>query len=109
MAGPLATGSYTWLDEKTISELDILNIPDEGEYGFMFEVDCHTPRNKMDELNEMPLCVNKRLVSPSELSKEQIDIINSIPNFKDSCFNEEWLILDFKPKKNYLLLHSTLK
>jgi len=109
MAGYLATGDYTWLDEISVNELDILNLPDEGEFGYIFEVNAFTPVDKMDELNDLPLCVDKRCVTPEELSPHQMNVIQSIPYFSEVVFNEPKLILDLKPKENYLMLHTTLK
>jgi len=52
MTGPLATGSHTWIDEETIKQMDILNLPDEGEYGYiLWRLTYGFVGQKHDELN----------------------------------------------------------
>jgi hypothetical protein len=39
MSQPLPTGEFDWLNEEEITNLDIMQIPDNSEEGYILEVD----------------------------------------------------------------------
>ena len=44
MSQPLPTGEFDWLTEEEISNLDIMQIPDDSEEGYILEVDLKYPK-----------------------------------------------------------------
>jgi hypothetical protein len=48
MSQPLPTGEFDWLNEEEISNLDITQIPDDSDEGYIFEVDLKYPKELHD-------------------------------------------------------------
>ena len=44
MPQPLPTNEFDWLAEEEISNLDIVEIPDDSEEGYILEVDLEYPQ-----------------------------------------------------------------
>lgn len=100
MSQRLPIGAYKWLDERVIEEnfntstyennvSSILNLPDDSDEGYIFEVDLHYPSELHDMHNDFPFCPEKR----------------GIP---DITKNDK-LLLTFYDKKNYVVHYSMLK
>lgn len=74
---------------KVFDVESILNLPDDAEIGYMFEVDLDYPENLHDLHNDYPFCAENRLV----------------PNTK----NVKKLLLSLFDKKNYVIHYRMLK
>jgi hypothetical protein len=105
----LCEGDYCWLDEDDCEKLNIDGIPDEGEYGYIFECNLYYPQEIHDEMSQLPLGVSKRIIDPSELSEQQRCRLAESYSAKASSVRIPKVVLDLKRKYNYLLLHSSLK
>lgn len=90
MALSLPTGGFTWLTEREIDDLDIMNISDEGVHGYVFEVDIHYPQHLHDPHSDLPFLV-ENIVPPESKSK----LTKLIPNLND--------------KKRYIVHYINLK
>lgn len=100
MSQPLPIGDYQWMSESVIERnfntLDyqknvasILNLKDDADIGFIFEVDLHYPAELHDEHNDYPFCPERRSIS--------------------GITKNEKLFLTFFDKKNYIVHFSMLK
>lgn len=79
MSQPLPTEGFAWLSEDEFDGLDISNIPNDGEEGYILEVDLEYP----PELhNDFPLAPQKMKVMDEMLSpycqelKEELGLKN---------------------------------
>lgn len=52
----LPTGQFTWLSVEEIKNLHVDNLEADDDYGYIFEVDLHYPRNLHDIHNDFPFC-----------------------------------------------------
>ena len=52
----LPYGDFRWLSDDEIANLDVLNIADEGENGYIVEVDLEYPVELHDEHGDLPFC-----------------------------------------------------
>ena len=59
MSQPLPTGEFDWLNEEEISNLDITQITDDSEEGYILEVDLKYPKEIHDLHNDYPLAPAK--------------------------------------------------
>lgn len=75
MCQPLPTGNYQWIEENnnTGSEVEmseqsklftdveaIMNLPDDGSEGYIFECDLHYPENLHDAHSDFPFCAERQ-------------------------------------------------
>lgn len=100
MSQHLPIGGYEWLSENTIKRdfntkdyqknvSKILNMTDDSDDGYIFEVDLHYPVELHDKHNDFPFCPEKR----------------GVPGI--TATNK--LLLTFFDKKNYIIHYSMLK
>lgn len=111
MSQPLPIGGYEWIadyvenDDGMLQESQlfhnidaILNLPDDSETGYIFEVDLHYPENLHDAHNDFPFCAEKRT-----LPNEVFDINGTKRN------NISKLLLTLYDKEKYVLHYRMLK
>jgi hypothetical protein len=67
MSQPLPTGEFHWLNEEEITNLDIMQIPDNSEEGYILEVDLKYPKELHDLHNDYPLAPEKMKICPEML------------------------------------------
>lgn len=100
MSQHLPIGGFQWLSESIINQnfntvnyqknvAEILNLKEDGDTGYVFEVDLHYPPELHDKHNDFPFCPEKR----------------GIPKITTT----DKLLLTFYDKKNYVIHHSMLK
>jgi hypothetical protein len=68
MSQPLPAGEFDWLNEEEISNLDITQITDDSEEGYILEVDLRYPKELHDLHNDYPLAPEKMKICPEMLS-----------------------------------------
>jgi hypothetical protein len=68
MSQSLPTGEFDWLNEEENSNLDITQIPDDSEEGYILEVDLKYPKELLDLHNDYPLVPEKMKICPEMLS-----------------------------------------
>lgn len=93
MTQPLPISDYSWISTdfyENIEEFEsnVLKIPDDAEYGFMFEIDIEYPQNLHDLHNDYPFC------------SEHLNVGNS---------SQKKLVLTLHDKKNYVIHYRMLK
>ena len=71
MSQYLPTHGFEWMKENDIEKLDINSIPQDGEDGFIFEVDLDYPMELHDLHNDYPLAPERLTIDESMLSPFQ--------------------------------------
>lgn len=100
MSQRLPIGDYRWMPESELNRKfntpdeqknadSILNLKDDSDDGYIFEVDLHYPPELHDKHNDYPFCPERRSV--------------------DNIMKNEKLLLTFYDKKNYITHFSMLK
>jgi hypothetical protein len=105
----LCKGDYYWLSDMEISHFDLSLVEEEGEYGYIIEVDIHIPQHLHNYHDPLPPAVTRRKVEFQELSNYQQELWNKIGNPINSTLTHEKLILDLNDKNNYVVYHKLLK
>jgi hypothetical protein len=59
MSQPLPTGEFDWLTDQEIADIDITDVADDNEQGYILEVDLQYPSELHDLHNDYPLAPEK--------------------------------------------------
>ena len=71
---PLPISDFKFLSEEEIEQLDIMNVPRDGDTGFFSEVDLDYPQYLHSEHNSMPLCPENIVITKDMLSEVTIEM-----------------------------------
>ena len=91
---------------EDISLDTILQTEDEGDIGFLVEVDLEYPDELHDKNADYPLVQDKESIDPLELSDFQTSLKNTL---KLTVSKTKKLRQTFHPKKNYVAHYRNLK
>ena len=87
MSQYLPTSEFRWLQKEEAAGLDVMSIADDGEKGYILEVDLEYPEELHDLHNEYSLAPEKTLINEDMLSnysqclKDKFNIGHStVPN-----------------------------
>lgn len=103
MSQSLPISNYQWVQMDHVKNLyskaeNIMEIHDDGEKGFIFEVDLDYPECLHNAHNDFPFCCERQKLPP-----EAVDINGVKVNKVDK------LLLTLSEKKNYVIHHRMLK
>ena len=105
MSQYLPVGDYKWNTEHW-DENEILNLKDDDERGYIFEVDLSYPAEIHDKHQYYPLCPTRKLVTDDMLS----NFTNNLKTEKNITSDSvEKLICDLSDKKNYIMHYRNLQ
>ena len=68
MSQPLPYADFRWLDRNEIESLDVRNVSDDSDIGYILEVDLHYPDTLDDLHSDYPLAPVRQRVTPDILS-----------------------------------------
>lgn len=115
MSQPLPTGEFDWLTEEEISNLDITQISDDSEEGYILEVDLEYPKALHDLHNDYPLAPKKMKICPEMLSpycKQHSEDLNlggvAVPKLVPNLNDKANYIVHYRNLKLYLALGMKL-
>ena len=106
MLQPLPTGEFDWLSEQETAALDITNVANHNEEGYILEVDLHYPSELHDLHNDYPLAPEKMKISPEMLSPYCQDLSESLNLHSDAVPK---LVPNLQDKTNYVVHYRNLK
>ena len=102
----LPIGNFEWLDDKSISDLDIMNLGKDG-VGYVLEVDLKYPRKLHDLHNQYPLAPEKLKVENDMISPYLRNLLD-IHSLKHSNKTEK-LIPNLSDKEKYIVHYKALQ
>lgn len=88
MTSMLPLGDFEWLTNEELDAINVEALDDDGDMGYIFEVDLEYPKDLHDLHNDFPFCAEHVIPPHSKYSK-------LIPNLTD--------------KRNYIIHYTTLK
>ena len=106
MSQSLPTGEFDWLTEQEIADLDITNVADDNEEGYILEVDLQYPSELHDLHNDYPLAPEKMKISPEMLSPYCQDLSECL-NLHGGVVPK--LVPNLQDKTNYVVHYRKLK
>jgi len=106
MIQKLPHSNFRWLTKKEIGMFDVSTVPDDGDTGYILEVDLDYPPELHDAHNDYPLAPETVKIRPemlSDYSKDVAEMVghNIVPTTK--------LVTNLSSKKNYIVHYRTLK
>ena len=104
MFNPLPEKAFELVTELTLEE--ILQTDDNGEIGFVVEVDLEYPDAIHEKHSDFPIISDKQPIDPLELSEYQTQLKNAL---KVSATKTNKLRQTFHPKSHYLTHFGNLK
>ena len=102
MSQPLPTGHFPVLTEKEITDLEILNVPDNNPAGYILKVDLDYPDHLHKLHNDYPLAPEKVLIPKEMLSPYA-------QSFQNHHILSEKLVPNLKQKTKYVTHYVNLK
>ncbi|KAK6998843.1 hypothetical protein BgiMline_008450 [Biomphalaria glabrata] len=106
MSQPLPLKDFKWLTEEDISSLDINNISDDAETGYILEVDLEYPEELHDQHNDFPLAPEKINLTKEMLSPYCKTLLDKF-HLKEPGGDK--LIPNLMNKEKYVVHYRTLK
>lgn len=106
MSQLLPSGNYKWEDPNNFNQEKIMNLPDDGNIGYTFEVDLIYDEGLHDKHNDYPCAVENIPVKESMLSQYNKNVLEK-NNLKHVECNK--LVPNLHHKKNYILHYKNLK
>lgn len=106
MCEPLPHKFFNFLSEDEAKTFDFASVPDEGNRGYILEVDLEYPDHLHDVHNMYPLCPENTVIEPSELSPYTQSLAEKLSIQSSSC---KKLVANFKSKKRYVVHYRNLK
>jgi len=109
MTKPLPHDSFQWVDDDIVKSWDedyIMSIPENREFGYIFEVDLDYPAEFHDEDNDYPLAPERLVVKLEMISDKQLSIKRS---YKTSDADSVKLVPNLMHKRNYVVHYRLLQ
>ena len=106
MSMPLPDRNFRFLSDEEIERLDILNVPDEGDTGYICEVDLQYPFEIHDLHNDYPLAPERMVITPEMLSRYNMALIENL-GVKPGKIPK--LVPNLKDKTKYIVHYRNLK
>ena len=103
---PLPEGGLVWLNEEEIIELDLTNIADDGEEGYILEVDLEYPPHLHDLHSDYPLAPEKMKVTTDMLSPYCQQLASDL-HLKPGSVSK--LVPNLNDKTKYIVHYHNLK
>ncbi|KAK3108822.1 hypothetical protein FSP39_016459 [Pinctada imbricata] len=103
MSQTLPTHGFEWINPN---EVDHTSIPEEGDTGYIFEVDLENPRELHDSHSDYPLAAESFQIKPEMLSKYQDHLLEKLGMKAGSATK---LVPNLYDKKNYVVHYRNLQ
>ena len=104
MSEPLPVGEYKWMSRADIKKLRIRDLPDDDEYGYVFEVDLEYPAELHDRHNCYPLAVEHVKLTEQHLSHTAKELLHG-----QRYSGVKKLVPNLNDKQRYVLHYRNLK
>jgi len=72
MSQSLPYGGFEWISREELDSINITEIADDSEYGYIFEVDLKYPLKLHNKHNDLSFCCNNQLPTKSDKIKKLI-------------------------------------
>ena len=106
MSEPLPERDFHWLNFEEIEQLDLDQVSDDSETGYILEVDLNYPEQLHDSHNDYPMAAESVKVTKDMLSPHTRKLGKAL-NMKHTASTK--LVPNLGPKKNYVLHYRNLK
>lgn len=106
MSQPLPFKNFEWMSQEEIERLDVTQVEDDVETGYILEVDLHYPQHLHVDHNDYPLAPERRLVTEEMLSPYSARILKKL---KMKMGKVEKLLTTLEDKERYVVHYRTLK
>ena len=105
MSQPLPTGEFDRLTEQEIAALDVTDVTDDNEKGYILEVDLQYP-TELHDLHDYPL-VPEKMKIPSAMLAPYCQELSECLNLRGGTMSK--LVPNLRDKTNYAVHYRNLK
>jgi hypothetical protein len=102
MGASLPTSEYVFISDEDIKNLDVMEIPDNGDYGYILSCAINIPTHLHDMFNDLPPLPEKIIVKDEWLSSYSRDLKdkfqikpNKIPKVVPNLYNKDSITLHY--------------
>lgn len=106
MSHALSESDFRWLSEREIQQLDVSQVADDADYGYVFEVDLEYSQELHEHHSDYPLAPERMQITDDMLSEWQLDTKADL-GYKPA--KVEKLASNVKDKYNYVIHYRNLK
>ena len=78
MSQCLPTGGFHWVSDEELATLDVRDIADDADKGYILEVDLEYPDSLHDVHNDYPLAPERRTIDKKQLSPYSQQLIDEL-------------------------------
>jgi hypothetical protein len=106
MSQPLPTHDFCWLTPEEKENLDVNAISQDGDTGYVFEVDLNYPMTLHDSHSDYPLAPESFKIEPEMLSNYQKELLTKLGMKEGSSIK---LVPNLFDKENYVVHYRNLQ
>ena len=106
MVEALPEREFDFLLEEQVEKFDFMSVPDDGDMGYILEVDLDYPKELHDSHNDYPLCPESIEIRTEDLSPYTKDLAEKLGIKPSSCCK---LVSNLKSKTRYAIHYRNLK
>ena len=104
MSRPLPYADFRWLEQHEIESLDVRNVSEDSDIGYILEVDLHYPHLLHDLHSDYPLAPVRQRVTTDMLSPFSKRLAEKLNTARSGTLSSvEKLLTTLEDKKNYVL------
>jgi hypothetical protein len=106
MSEQLPVGKFRWLDDEEIDRLDITQIADVGDTGYVLEVDLEYPENIHDAHNDYPLAPERLEITDDMLSPYSKKLLTKprgkVEKLAPNLYSKNKYVIHYRNLKYYI-------
>lgn len=106
MVQHLPVRGFQWLTQREMSSIDVMDIPDDGDTGYVFCVDLEVPTELHDFMNDYPLAPETFMIQPEMLSEYSKNLAE---NYNKKPSGVKKLMPNLYDKNSYVIHYRNLK
>lgn len=106
MVEPLPEKEFDFLLDEQIENFDYMSVPDDGDTGYILEVDLEYPQKLHEKHSDYPLCPESTTITVNDLSPYTLSLANKLGITPSGC---QKLVSNLKSKTRYALHYRNLK
>lgn len=102
----LPVENFEWITQEEIASINVMNLADDGDVGYVFNVDLEIPTELHTLMNDYPLAPETIIIQPEMLSEYSKNLAK---NYNRKLGGEKKLTPNLYNKNSYIIHYKNLK